>query len=226
MMLVLSISSLSISGFAMMNYDVAFFLETVCCLAVYLFAFECLAQFVALHHNPLAGMLFHLTCWVTMFLFAGLFLRISDIIWPFQVISYIVPTRYILSLSMYFNVKDRTFGEAAPCDPGVSPTNSSAMCLAGGFICDADIPPSQCFGYTGSQVLSALSVQYEFLSTAPSVGKELAIMLAFAAVWKTAFAILLQRQCLKVQLPKAPRSTPASKVPEAQGQMDDVSSCA
>jgi glucan phosphoethanolaminetransferase (alkaline phosphatase superfamily) len=59
-----------------------------------LWAFEGIAQLFSLTPNVLLGMMNFMFIWFVGFLFLGLFVRIPDVIRPFQLVCYMMPIGY------------------------------------------------------------------------------------------------------------------------------------
>merc|ERR1719174_133671 len=66
-----------------------------------MWAFECMAQCMALIPNPILGMLNFVSAWSCAILFCGLVFRGEDCIWPLRAFYYILPLKWLFNAAAY-----------------------------------------------------------------------------------------------------------------------------
>lgn len=147
-----------------------------------------------------------LNCWFMAFLFCGVMLPVEDIIWPFRALTYVMPLRWAMSSISYLEYKDHTYKGAVLDDTDPR-----------GFSCP-NLPPQQCFGVTGPQVLRSMNVNFSVFDNEDTVGRDIALMLAFAVACKIGYALLVLRSTTRTKEPAA--ATPVVNVAPATVAVD------
>ena len=141
----------AVGGWPWDNF-VTFVLQYTCML----FVFESFAQLlVVAFPNPILGMLAFLLYWTTSgILFCGLTVRGVDVIWPFRLLYYVTPLRWLFNGLGYDLYTPSTYDGAFECVPGenVETDQGIATCAATGFYCTDASQSLGCYGRTGSQV--------------------------------------------------------------------------
>jgi len=186
----LSLCSIGISLYAMLDYDPAQFGLMLVLYAFALWSFEQFAQLCSiLVKNFLIGMLIFVCIWFTSFLFAGFFNKAEDIPWPLRVFVYIFPLRWTISnmAKLEFD-SDKTFG-------GAEPANNEL-----GFTCLPGVEP--CVGYTSQQVLKSIGQNFTLFQGERELGKDLGILLAIGITVKLFYCILFWFRTLDSKAPK------------------------
>ena len=154
-MLVLLSFAINVLVFAVGGWPWDNFVTFVLQYACNLFVFESLAQLliVALP-NPILGMLAFLMYWTTSIVFCGLVFRGGDVIWPFRLLYYVMPLRWLFNGLGYDLYTPSTYDGAFECVPGenVETDQGIATCAATGFYCTDASQSLGCYGRTGSQV--------------------------------------------------------------------------
>ncbi len=148
---VINVLVFAVGGWPWDNF-VTFVLQYTCML----FCFESFAQLlVVAFPNPILGMLAFLTYWtVSGILFCGLTVRGEDVIWPFRLLYYVTPLRWLFNGLAYDLFTPSTYDGAFECVPGenITTNQGTATCAATGFYCTDASQSLGCFGRTGSQV--------------------------------------------------------------------------
>ena len=203
----------AVGGWPWDNF-VTFVLQYACNL----FVFESLAQLliVALP-NPILGMLAFLMYWTTSIVFCGLVFRGGDVIWPFRLLYYVMPLRWLFNGLGYDLYTPSTYDGATECVPGdnVETDQGIATCAATGFYCTDASQSLGCYGRTGSQVLETLHFAYESLGSGDDRVMDVLILLGMALVLKVAFVLVLWRTVEQSDSPKQ-QTTKATAANAAQ----------
>jgi ABC-type multidrug transport system ATPase subunit len=195
-MFIFGLSALPVAAYAIMNYQGAHFGQVWLIYALTMYSFESMAQLLAVaFSNPLLGMLQYVNLWFAAFLFCGLFLPITDIIWPLRIFSYIMPYRYAFQAFAYQEYHGTTWRDAEPCVYVGDDT-----CNYGGFRCTKEV--QQCFGYTGDQVLSTINLTFATINENDNFGAYIGVLIAIAICCKFGFVIMMYfktREASKVE---------------------------
>mmetsp|Transcript_10170 Transcript_10170/g.33454 ORF Transcript_10170/g.33454 Transcript_10170/m.33454 type:complete len:1546 (-) Transcript_10170:270-4907(-) len=176
----------------------------------------CVAQAMSLVGNPLLGMMLFITHWFVTFLFSGLFIKISSVIWPLRILCYITPMRWGMpsmiyqAFSPYDGERGDVFEGAGKCTP--SPFFGPLFCY-GGFFCEG-ISPLECYGRTGKDILGTVGINFDVISDEFTMWTDIAYMVAIAVCWKLLFVVQLNRLCSGGTAPSAPA---AKKKPPRKG---------
>jgi len=114
--------------------------------------FEYFAQLSALSDkNILLCLMNFQTLWFYSFVFNGFWSRTEEVIWPFRVMCYIMPTRYGYRQLVWSFLNDSpTFSGAILCDYDLSTCPN-------GFECPGATSALDCFGKTREQVLDSMT---------------------------------------------------------------------
>jgi len=164
MMVFLAISAIGVPAYAIADFNESNFVQFTLVYALMLWAFECIAQLCSLLRNPLLGMFGFLNTWFASFLFCGIFLRKTDVIWPFRAFTYLLSLAWAFPSLNYFEFIDyESIGGAEACS---NVTEPGCFDVLGGegppFRCP-DLQPQQCLGLTGRQVLVSLGKTYKMI---------------------------------------------------------------
>lgn len=157
--------------------------------AVSMWAWESLAQLLALISNPILGMLSYVGSWTAGILFCGLVFRGEDCIWPLRAFYYLLPLKWLFNATAWNIYMPARYDDAQLCTPGTDPRCSNL-----GYYC-ANLTSLDCFGHTGAQVLETLHFSYDTLSSKDERAMDIAFILAFAVLLKTAYAYGVVRIC-------------------------------
>ena len=183
-MLVLAAFCLFPSAFIVL-YDFGTMFEFFFIYAINLLCWETLAQFTALSGSAvLVGMLNYLNLNFSAFLFSGVFLPLGDVPWPFRVSCYVLPLRWAYQTLFYWAFVKMRFKGAVPC---------SGLYCPGGFECPGS--RRECYGFEGQQVLETLGPIFDVISPTNHTGRNVAIMLGFAATIRLFQGTLLKYRC-------------------------------
>jgi ABC-type multidrug transport system ATPase subunit len=169
-----------------------------------LMALECCAQALSLIHNPLLGMMLFITHWFMAFLFSGVFVRISSVIWPLRLLCFATPMRWGLPTLIYQLYTDsKDFAGAEPC----TPTPQLGAFCPGGFFCPGESVLT-CYGKTGEQVLNTVGINFDVISAEFTLWRDLRNMALIALVWKLLFVAVLKHKCASGTTPSKPGPPP------------------
>lgn len=186
-MLLLSLFALAIPAYGMVAWYGPHFVQVVLMYALTLWSFESAAQLFSItFDNPLMGMLSYMCLWFAGFLFCGIMVRESDVVWPFRAFSYITFLKWAIKNIVYLDFIDATWTGA------VTDTTS-----ASGFSCGGD---PYCFGRTGKEVLSSLHYQYDAIDAEDKLLENAMILLAIGIAYKAVYALFFVRKAKKAQL--------------------------
>jgi len=201
MMFVVGLCVIFPAFYPMMDLAWGGFVQNWLINSVTLLAMDSLAQVYAVDDNPLIGMMNQMNVWFMSFTFAGVWLVVDDIIWPFRAFAYILPFRWVFptvgyamlhhtapyegayqcDISTRLAVAGPFNGTAVPCSP-LTPDAEGF-----GFYCGPEVPPQSCVGRTGDQILDSFGVTFATIqSTDPDAGDQ--FWLAFTGL-VTAMAI-------------------------------------
>jgi hypothetical protein len=164
-MVLFSISSLGISGYAIQNFLPESFGAALILFASCLFVFESIAECLSVwFENGSHGMLYYMITWFIAFIFAGVLLPPDDMVWPFKLLYYILPFHYYLRSIVYSILIDVAF---EPC----TNTTTSAICTN---------------TTSGADVLDELGKILPIFTSDDTVVKDIGIMIAIAGAFKVA----------------------------------------
>jgi ABC-type multidrug transport system ATPase subunit len=200
-LLLLSSFCISVSGYAIGNWNIDGFLPSVFVHALFMLTFECVAQFHAVQFShPLLGMLGVVNFWFASFLFGGILVPLEDVIWPLRALGYISPINYGIKALMNLELKGTTWSGAELQSGSVR-----------GFYCPGN--PVACFGVTGDQILATMSALAAGVPQNVKVESELLqdciSLLAIAALFKIAFYVVALMKCYDGKEVKPKASAPA-----------------
>jgi ABC-type multidrug transport system ATPase subunit len=198
--------------------------------ALSLWAFECLGQACALLRNPIIGILQFMNVWAGALIFTGLVFRGEDVIWPFRILIWLFPLRWLFNSAAYDIFVPAIYEGTLPCTYGslVNTSTGPSMCFSD-FYCP-DVPLTQCAGRTGTVILKNLNRNYETLNDKDERGIDILIIIAIALVYKLIFckgvADMSQHAAIKKpdgKLIARTASTSASVAMQANAEADDLS---
>jgi len=173
------------------------FVTSVLLIGVNLWVYENLGQLLTvIFKNPVIGMLAFLMFWTASIVFCGLVFRGKDVIWPFRLMYYILPLRWVFNGVGWDIYTPESFSGASLCVPGTNYTSntlSNLACTQTGFYCDDASSSFGCWGSTGSQVLTTLHLTYESLDASDDRVMDFAIMIGMSLTLKACFALTLWR---------------------------------
>jgi len=216
--------------YPVMNFEWEGFGGMLLTMGAQLWVFETMAQANSVTANPLLGMMNQMQTWFMAFLFAGVFLPVDDIIWPFRVFSFILPYRWAFPSTNIaaFSYVD-SYSGAHRCEPLPSGlalegplANTTVLCNGysldaegKGFYCGPDVQ-GQCYGRTGKQVIDTLGLTFTTLqSTDSSLGEQfwlyyVLLLLAMVTFWKTIHLVKLVQTTSQGANPLPPDGTKRS----------------
>ena len=207
MMFIFSLFALGVPAYAIGNFYGGNFIQFVLIFSVMLWAFECIAQLCSLFSNPLIGMFVYVSIWFSSFLFSGMFLPKSNVIWPFRTLTYMFPIAWANPSLVYYELKDYTSIDGAV-------TCTQAEFDAGTFGCTGDEPGyrcqnlhvQQCYGVTGPDALVSLSQNFESIEPIDVVDpiRDTLINVAIAILFKFTYFLWLRRLVNKSATPNVP----------------------
>jgi len=182
MMFIFSACSISLGGYGMCNWYTPAYLNVLLIHALTMLTFELTAELTAIicSHFSVA-ILANIGVWFANFLFDGLLVQDSSVVWPLRAICYILPLRYGIQAMVYSEFVEAEFSGAEACDE-----NSDLQCHGRGFFCIDNFP---CYGKTGDQVLDTLHYNFPLLSSTDRVFSCMMYMLAYCLVVKTVYIL-------------------------------------
>jgi len=191
------------------------FLLALGLVSITLLAWERIALLFGIDPNLLLGILNYQNMWFTGFIFSGWFLPADQIIWPFRIYHYVLPTTYaVRSFIWAVYIDTPEYLGALECHID----NSS--CTKGYFCPNAS--EVSCFGVFGADILDSVGANYftAFSSDDTTVGDSGAIMAIAAVVWLFSCVQLVQLAALG-KLPSPPTLSQNEKPVLVQGPVDD-----
>jgi len=193
-MFLLGVAALSASAYGIIDFNGERYGEVLLIYACMMFAFESIAQMLSVaFDNPLIGMLNFMQVWFFSFLFSGLFITVGDIVWPFRILSYILPFRYAAQAIIYQEYIAEPFKGARLCDPG-TPNCLSFPGDQGadeGWTCGDSADSNVCYGREGWQVLETISSSMDLVNADTNTGINIAILLAIAVGARLMYVVLM-----------------------------------
>lgn len=164
-MILFAFAALLVPGYALSNFYLPNLLSMVLMWAISIYAWETLAQALAVSFdNPLLGMMNFMSMWFSGFLFMGLLIPGSDLVWPLKVFFYILPLKYSFRSMMYIEYVDSKWGACKASD-------------------------AVCFGRDGDEVLSTLNTLFPLVSDDNTIGLDILIVLAISLVFKVFYIL-------------------------------------
>ena len=191
MMFVLAICSLLpvfiIGDLHWPNLPMAWLIYALC-----FWAFEGMAQQLAIAPNVVIGLFNFLNLYFAAFLFCGMFVDIDDVIWPLRALCYFFPLQWAMQSYMYAMFHDMPESSGAKaCAPGSTPADGGGqICSANGFYCPptADDPAGAiCFGRTGDEILNSLSKQFTIYGDNGHYARNIPLIIAFGALFRVVY---------------------------------------
>jgi len=199
-MIILSICSVTVSGYGIGNWSWENYPQLVIVYASGLFAFESIAQlFSVLCFDPLLGMLNFMNVWFSAFLFAGIMVPREDVIWPFRLFCYILPLNWVLRSMAYLEFSPTTFEGATLCTDTSDLScffhlDDSENRIVPGWTCGEN--RLQCMGRNGGQVLDSMGIYYKSISSEDNVLNDILVCLFITVVCKIGYILLMRYRCL------------------------------
>jgi len=214
MMFILSVFALGVPAYAMADFYADGFGWMLLVYATMLWGFESLAQLESVRFDtPVLGMLEYLNVWFLAFLFAGVVIDPSQVVWPFRTLAYILPFRWGFAGIAYTEYAGTSWSGAVSCPANLSygesyeagcpgAPYSSTLCMgvqdSGGLFCCPGVPNSAarlCQGATGAQILDTLNILHKVVENEDQRGMDIGLIIAITAVFKLLFTVLLWRNC-------------------------------
>jgi hypothetical protein len=178
-----------------------------------------MAQAFSVENNVLLGMVNFMNNWFNAFAFAGVWLPVESVIWPFRVFCYILPYRWAMpafgyGTQAYVDQIENAYACSRDGTVVDGPGTSPVLCNmawpddnGNGFYCDDTIPAGGCLGRTGKQSLEMLQLTFATL-TAENLWFKMTMLNVFMAVfWKIVHIARLSTYCNTVDVPKNPKQT-------------------
>jgi len=194
MIVIMALFILVPAGYPIGNWEFSQFYRFFVITIVTLASFEFMAEFFAVvFANALIGMLSFLGLWFTSFLFCGILVNEEDVPWPIRTFSYILPLRWTFGhcvWALYLDTPDYDGAETCKTDGTTESSPGVFVDCPDGFFCPGDSTGTQCFGKTGTQILSTLSDQYAAIddpNDGDTLGKNIGIIVAVAFFFKAAY---------------------------------------
>ena len=174
--------------------------------AVTFWAFEGLAQMLSVFSNVIYCLFGFLNMYFTTFLFCGMFVDFEDVVWPLRAFCYFLPLGWSLESYMYGLYHDLPEHTGTiECTPGDA-LATGGVCTDQGFYCYSEADPSGavCYGKSGDQILSSLSIQFTIFGAEGNYVRNIGLILAFGAFCRLNYmgAIWVLTQLLGGQEPK------------------------
>ena len=195
---VLAATVLSVAGYGITDFNGERYGEMLAIYACLMLAFESLAQMLSVaYSNPLMGMLSFMQLWFSSFLFSGLYIAISDIVWPFRVFSYILPFRYAIQALVYQEFIAKPFRGADLCDP----VDTGCLSHSGdtganeGWQCPDLYADEVCYGREGWQVLDTINQSFDVISSDNITWVNVGILLAISGVARVIYVLQIIQKC-------------------------------
>ena len=207
-MFLLAASALSVAGYGIIDFNGERYGEMLLIYACLMYAFESLAQMLSVSFsNPLMGMLNFMQLWFSSFLFSGMFIKITDIVWPFRVFSYILPFRYAAQSLVYQEFIAKPFRGAELCDPADTGclSHSGDTGVNDGWQCPGLSGDAVCYGREGWQVLDTVGQSYEIISSDNTTWMNVGILLAISAVARIIYVVLMLHKSNQASTITAPK---------------------
>jgi len=211
--------------------------ETLLTTSFGLWAFDASAQLLSVIDNPLFGMMTQMNIWFFSFTFAGIWLPVDDIIWPFRAMCYILPYRWELPAIGYsMMAHSPPYDGAFRCDPLTSlavdgPLNGTAVGCNGvtpdddgyGFYCGPEVATASCYGRTGDQILDSFGFTFKTIKSSPEdFWIQYALLLvAMAVTCKVFHIIAVIRVCSQHASVLPPSGATKDEASRPAGASDD-----
>jgi len=205
MIVLLSICAVSVSGYGVMRFHASNFHLLVAIHALMLWAFESMALlFSVLFDNPLLGMLMYMNFWFAAFLFSGLMVRESSVVWPLRAFCYVLPLKFSVQgmAIIEFDGPDFAGAQTAPCPASLAstPPVGCTYNLVGedGFTCPDMLSQQGCYGATGKQVLESIGQQFKLITSDPdTLSRDFAYILGIGAFFKFSYILVFMLKTMK-----------------------------
>lgn len=150
-----TVASLIPTAYAIANFNIKQAFPTWVITSLMMWAFDGLAELSgALAGNPMNAVLIFIGWWFNSFLFSGMLVSPDQMPGPLPLMRFISPFFYAGRSIIRMELGSSTWSGARLCPS-----------CPGGFECDADIPRSSCYGYTGKQVLDSLHESFSSVIT-------------------------------------------------------------
>ncbi|GMH57680.1 hypothetical protein TrLO_g2570 [Triparma laevis f. longispina] len=176
--------------------------------ALAFWSFEGLAQMLSVFPNVIYGLFAFLNMYFTAFLFCGMFVDPTDVIWPIRAFCYFLPLGWTLESYMYGLYHDLPESSGTiVCNPGDALPNGG-LCTAQGFYCFSESDPAGavCYGKTGDEILNSLSVQFTIFGDEGNYARNIGFIVAFGILCRIGYvgAIYVLTMMYGGQEPKPP----------------------
>lgn len=214
-MILFAIFALSVGAYGIIDFNGEHYGQVILIYACCIYCFEAFAQvFSVAFENPLMGMLNFMQVWFASFLFAGVMIPLSDVVYPFKLFGYIMPLKYALKAIIYQEFIDQDWKGAELCDPQ---TDTTGFCYSYGSKTGPDEgwtcgPNNElCYGKTGEQVLDQLSRSFTSFTSVDSTVMDVVYILIITLVLKVIHTIMAVRKCNVEDVIHRPGSAVAKK---------------
>lgn len=192
---VMSMFALSVSGFGVGLFNGDNYILLVLIWALNMWVYESAAQFCSLSSKlALVGMLNFMQFWFTSMLFCGNLINLSDVPWPFRLLTWSLPLKWSLRTFLTLEFTDATHFRGATQLP------------SGQVVCDAQYALQPCYGYTGQQVMDGMHKYFTVFHSGINVGNEVGYIIAIGVFFKLLHSgvfIMKAKEAKTVKLPAA-----------------------
>ncbi|KAL1495243.1 hypothetical protein AB1Y20_017104 [Prymnesium parvum] len=202
------------AGYGIGNFPFSRLAENIIVCGLTLWTTECLAQLCSLVSNPIVGILNFIQAYSACMVFSGLLLAPETVIWPLRAFFWVTPSKYSLSLFVYFVLSPTDEWDHAVVDmnaPGCDPI-TKAFC----FTCPS--AGVSCFGVTGEQVLRSLHAQFSVFDALDSQTRAnyFLYILIVGGVFKLLYMAAHLFVCRQSEPPTPPAPTGNQVMPEGE----------
>ena len=196
--------------------------------ALTFWSFEGCAQMLAVSPRVIFGLFNYLNLYFAAFLFCGMFVDVSDVVWPLRTMCYFFPLGWALQsyiYALYHGQPD--YSGALDCTPGAVMPNG-VLCSDQGFYCSSDDDPTGavCYGRTGDQILNSLSIQFTIFGDDGHYARNIGLIIAFGALCRIGYVaqVWVLTQVVGGQEPADPAAATVSSTTDDSNPADTPSS--
>ena len=150
--------------------------------------------------NPIHGMLSYLLYWFVSFLFCLVLVAENDVVWPLRLLVYVSPLRWafeqlawamIIETPDYDGVEDCTTNtDGLTGIASTGPLTGQTVSCPRNFYCPDDLSGLMCFGRTGRQIVTSLSMSFSAIGSyeaGDKFGRDICLTIAIAIAFKLCY---------------------------------------